>query len=500
MNPTQLLRITLFVLIPIIALVVSLQIADSSILIPFLLVFGTLMVAFTAAYPAILLVLCIVFSELTGRSGLGLGYWEMFSCALLARWGLEAVFTRSLFGKVKGKFTFVCILGYTSILAWHGLPALLSVGDGVGRRLAVMAFAGAGLSYLLLAEKVNLSRLKWLPWIGLIPGIVLSTFDLVNLIIPAALPLTYFIYEGQNWEIIAQYLGDSGGMVRIAGFRNLGLGLAFLSLTYFAFQKKFRLGRLTIQTVLTIIGGAFVAFAGYRNFVIRIAAGVLIASYARSKATFLAVCVSAVLFVGALLFIQSNVVTLPLTVQRSLSFLPGDWDAATKFEADSGLEWRSEIRSIFFHQIFPNHMLFGRGLVYDERIASMTWMAESPDFQTEYFVLMQSYHSGLASTLDFVGIIGTAFLIMGCLRAIWNCIFVVRRITEAQPWHLWCVLMLLPTIPLFWYTSFFERTFPFLTVFFCLLEIARSQITEGSGETPTEDREKADYEMELATH
>lgn len=499
MNPTQLLRIALFVLIPIIALVVSLQIADSSILLPFLLVFGTLMVAFTAAYPAILLVLCIVFSGLTGRSGLGLGYWEIFSCALMARWGLEAVFSGSLFGTVKGKFTFVCILGYTGILAWHGLPALLSVGDGVGRRLAIMAIAGAGISYLLLAQRVNLSRLKWLPWVGLIPGIVLSTFDLVNLLIPSALPITYFIYEGQNWEIIAQYLGESGGMVRIAGFRDLGLGFALLALTYFGFQKTFRPGRLTIQTLVTIVGAAFVAFAGYRNFVIRIAAGVLIASYARSKATFIAVCITATLFVGALLFVQSNVVTLPLTVQRSLSFLPGDWDAATKFEADSGLEWRSEIRSIFFQQIFPNHMLLGRGLVYDERIASMTWMAQSPDFQTEYFVLMQSYHSGLASSLDFVGIIGTAFLILGSLRAIWNCTFVIRRIADAQPWHLWSVLMLLPTIPLFWYTSFFERTFPFLTVFFCLLEIARSQITEGTGEAPITDREEADYEMELAT-
>jgi len=353
----------------------------------------------------------------------------------------------------------------------HSAPAWL--GDGAGKRLVFLALATMLFSYAILAGKVNLTALPWLPWFGLVPGFISVAFELVNLLIPASLPITYFIYVSQNFETIAEYGGAQLDFVRLAGFRELGLGMVLLSLSYFATDRKFNLRCSLIQGGTIAFGVLLTLIAGFRGFVIQIALAIMLACYYRSKRVFFIACLCGTVFFGGLVYTQNYITSLPLSVQRSLSFLPGDWDWRTKEVADHGLGWRSEIRQIFFTQIFPSNWVLGRGQNQAGEVENMAWMMKDPRYQTEYFVLTQNYHSGLASSLDFVGVIGTVLLIAAMIRACFNCWWIYRHRQIAKPWHVWVIFFFLSNLPTYWYTGFFNTTFPFFCIFMALIELAR---------------------------
>jgi hypothetical protein len=140
--------------------------------------------------------------------------------------------------------------------------------------------------------------------------------------------------------------------------------------------------------------------------------------------------------------------------------------------------------------------LLGRGLAYDERIDAMQWMMNDPTLNIQYFVAIQNYHSGLVSTLDFVGVVGTLFFVAGCLRGIWNAFVILRNRENARPWQLWIAIMFLTANPPFWYTGFFDRIFPFFVIAMCLLELARREQATVSGRIEEESEKVFDYELE----
>ncbi len=474
-NLTTFLRIAVVVAACFLALVIG-GMASSGSFLPIGVAAGMALIVVTCLHPQWLLVVCVAMSSLTGRTGLGIGYWELLASALIARWMFLVPFRGNLFGEITAKFTFICVGGFTMILLYHGIPAFLGIGESTGRRPAVLAVASLGLAYLLLAGKLDTSKLKWLPWVGLIPGLVAAGFDFINLAIPAALPITYYLYTDQNFEIIAQYVGGNVGLLRIAGLRELGLGVALLSLTYFACQRQGNFRMMAIQIAGTLTGVLFAAIAGYRTYIAQIALGTIIAAYHRSKATLTLLCLCMVLGTASLIYVQNEIAELPLPVQRALSFLPGDWDWRTKSAADGGIEWRKQLRDYYFARIFPDSWLLGRGLTYDERTQAMTWMQSQEDLNIEYFVMLQNYHSGLVSALDYVGVVGTIFLIIGSLRALWNALLILRDRANGAPWHIWTALLFVTASPPFWYTGFFDRAFPFLVMGMVLLELARQEI------------------------
>lgn len=479
-NPTQLLRIALIVFVCFLSVLLGSMLPSGDVRLPIFAVTASILVVGVWLFPAWMTLLCIVFTMLPGRSGFGIGYVELLAFSLIARWLLLVPFRGDLFGKLTGKFTFICIAGFSCILIFHSAPAWL--GDGAGRRLFFLAFATMLFSYAILAGKVNSSAFSWLPWFGLVPGLIATVFEVINLLFPASLPITYFIYTSQNWEAVAEYGGAQLDFVRLSGLRELGLGLGFLSLSYFAVDRGLTLGRSALQVSATAFGAILILLAGYRGFIIRLIFGTLVACFCRSKQTFLIACLSGAILLGGLIYTQNYIVSLPLSVQRSLSFLPtAEWDWRTKESADYGVGWRADIRRIYFTQIFPSSWIFGRGQTQSGEVENMSWMLNDARFQTEYFVLSQSYHSGLVSSLDYVGVAGTSLLIIGMLRGIANCCYIFKYRSRAKPWQIWLILYFTTVIPVFWYTGFFNSSFPFFAIFLSLLEVARREI--GSGET-----------------
>lgn len=473
-NPTQFLRIGLILLVCILSVVLGSLIPAGDLRFPIFSTALSVLVVGVWLFPAWMTLLCVVFTMLPGRSGLGVGYLELLALSLIARWLLIVPFRGGLFGKLEGKFTFMCIAGITGILIFHSAPAWLGI--GVGRRLVFVAGAVLLFCYALLAGKVDLRALPWLPWFGLVPGLISTAFELVNLVVPSSLPITYFIYTAQNWEAMAEYGGAQFDFVRLAGLRELGMGVTLLSLSYFAMDRRFALRRFFTQVGAVISGALLILIAGFRGYIICIAIATVLACFVRSKKVCFLACICGLIFVGGLIFTQSHIISLPLSVQRSLSFLPGDWDWRTKETADHGIGWRAEIRQIFFTQIFPHSWPLGRGQTQAGEIENMSWMMKDSRYQTEYFVLAQNYHSGLASSLDFVGVIGTALLVAAMIRGGFNCWWLYRHRRIAKPWHVWVSLFFLCNLPTYWYTGFFNTIFPFFCIFMALIELARADI------------------------
>jgi hypothetical protein len=101
-NPTQLLRIALLVLVSIFALFLGSLLPSGDLRLPIFAISFSVLTIGVCLFPAWMTLLCIVFTMLPGRSGLGVGYVELLAIALVARWLLIVPFSGGLFGKLQG--------------------------------------------------------------------------------------------------------------------------------------------------------------------------------------------------------------------------------------------------------------------------------------------------------------------------------------------------------------------------------------------------------------
>ena len=98
-------------------------------------------------------------------------------------------------------------------------------------------------------------------------------------------------------------------------------------------------------TILVVVCSWFVVVGGFRNefvsFVLMF--GLAVWCHSSWRALVLAPPLIAVIVVAVVLQ-NSHIVNLPETAQRTLSFLPGDWDPEAIGSAESSNEFRERIR------------------------------------------------------------------------------------------------------------------------------------------------------------
>jgi len=130
-----------------------------------------------------------------------------------------------------------------------------------------------------------------------------------------------------------------------------------------------------------------------------------------------------------LVSIQGSVLQLPRTMQRALSWIPGDWDEATVADADQSSRWRFEMWGWAWND--PRIMrdrIWGQGfgLSLDDMnlIASMlTTGGGGPNLlggsDREQFMITGTLHSGPLSTIKYIGAVGLSiYLTLLCYMAV----------------------------------------------------------------------------------
>lgn len=208
-------------------------------------------------------------------------------------------------------------------------------------------------------------------------------------------------------------------------------------------------------------GIAAIFLSGFRSALIGTGVGFVIASYFWGglqdafRAVFLA-------FAAVLLLVsaQSAGLRLPLTAQRALTFLPGDWDPVVIRDARGTSEWRMDMWKTVLENPdkFLQNPILGSGFGYSQRDMEIQLSAYfggqgyigGSDYENQ--MITGAFHNGPLSAIRFVGIIG---LILYYLLMIYMVMFAFRLVnrTRGSPYFYISIFLATPVIyGLFSYT------------------------------------------------
>jgi O-antigen ligase len=109
-------------------------------------------------------------------------------------------------------------------------------------------------------------------------------------------------------------------------------------------------------------------------------------------------------------FVAGFASRMPLSIQRSLSFLPIDVDREARMDARSTLDWRLQIWKTVIPEI-PNYLLLGKGYGYSGVDAYLTQEAIRRGLlnSTEETLIDGNYHNGILTLIIPFGIFGFLF-------------------------------------------------------------------------------------------
>jgi hypothetical protein len=135
---------------------------------------------------------------------------------------------------------------------------------------------------------------------------------------------------------------------------------------------------------------------------------------------------------------QGTIFKIPVSAQRALSFLPGNWDEYAVLEARESTRWRVEMwQQMLFTDKYIDSKLWGDGFGFKrrdlERIQAKRSIGLLAD--QEDFLVTGGVHSGPISTIRYTGYFGLMLhllLLVGLARQGWKLIFKARG-TVWQP-------------------------------------------------------------------
>jgi len=195
---------------------------------------------------------------------------------------------------------------------------------------------------------------------------------------------------------------------------------------------------LSTLNPLSIIRFSFAAFclvsalvSGFRSVFIEIGLFFIIATFFHSgKRAAFRIPVVIVPLLVLLIAAQGTLIHLPTNMQRTLCFLPGDWDPVAKNDAEGSTEWRIDIwRNVWDsgHKYIKDWWWGdGFGMTKVELREAQTLFKDAK----ENLAISGDYHSLPLSTIHVVGYIGLVqllILMFGMTYYAWKLILRARR-------------------------------------------------------------------------
>lgn len=199
---------------------------------------------------------------------------------------------------------------------------------------------------------------------------------------------------------------EKGGLVRYTGFGSAGQSLFNAILLFFPVPVLFS-PKGIIGLIGLLISFVFVGFSGYRTAFLSMfgTLGILmvwVRAFTLSKIILSLVALS-LIYTGLIFFTPS----LPPTVQRMVSFIPGvDVAEYVDHDAYSTMDWRFQLwmRGI---QLIPQYWVVGKGYAFSGRDIEFALDQASGVFDpTEWAVVNCSFHQGILSLLVGLGLPG----------------------------------------------------------------------------------------------
>ena len=269
----------------------------------------------------------------------------------------------------------------------------------------------------LILSRVQISDYiaKIFPWFYLVPAWGAGVLSSVGAVVPQFGYAFQSFYGGLNATTSDNQVAEVG-TTRLVFLAGAGIN------TMLALCAKYNpitlLSPLYPGRCIMLLSAIVAMFlAGYRSGFLFMFVIFVLSTLLRGKPRDLLVAIGAAMLALALLIsLQGSVLQLPLTAQRALSWLPGDWDEEASHDASESTRWRVEMWQWAWNDDrIMRDRVWGQGFGLSSEdmnlIASAAMAGQSESTllggsDRENFMITGSFHSGPLSSIKFIGVVG----------------------------------------------------------------------------------------------
>lgn len=302
------------------------------------------------------------------------------------------------------------------LLAVVLITAKLTGGVGL-RSLGSAMYGGKKLVYIVAAIiayfAISSHRLEW-PRASKLSGVYFLSglTGIVSNLIYIGGPAFYFLFLIFPVDHALSQAGEDFSLDTGPKFSRIGgafpAGIACLSFLLMRFGIRGLLDVTKPWRIMAALGVvALSLLGGFRSAVLIVGLLFLVQFYFEGlfRTRLVIGAVVAALLAGAVLVPTAR--HLPLSVQRSLSFLPLDIDASARAQAQGSLEWRLGMWGVLLEQV-PQYFWIGKGYAINPTDMYFAQEAHRRGLAKDYESALVSgdYHSGPLSVLIPFGIFG----------------------------------------------------------------------------------------------
>lgn len=302
----------------------------------------------------------------------------------------------------------------------------------VGGRPYFEALTAFGAFIILSRANLTPFIARIFPLFYLVPTMILAGLELLARLAPQVAQPIERVYSGVAGQ--GPFSGGLGpeaqlGQTRFTAMKEVGV-IGALALCARHSPAKLISPLHPFLLLLLLLAFFAVFLSGFRSAFLFVLVALFLASVLRRRMTDVWIGVGAIaLALVALISVQGSLVQLPMTVQRTLSWLPGDWDNEAVRDAEGSSTWRYEMvvwawndSRIIKDKIWGQ----GFGISIDDMniIASALIGGQQGGMfiggsDRENFMLTGSFHNGPVSTIRYVGVVGLAlFYPLLCYMAV----------------------------------------------------------------------------------
>jgi len=349
-------------------------------------------------------------------------------------------------------FLFVVVALTAGMRGGFGSEAFGS--EQIGGKNYLVLFGAVVGFFALSSHQIPLARAKWYVAVFFLASLTAALSDLIL----AMGPSFYFLYSFVSPDV-ATYQAESetgfgAQIVRLAGVSVACCGVCHYLLARYGIRGMLSFRRwwaaLLFFTFFTLalLGGFRTTFV---TLTLLIAFQFIFEKLLRTP-LFPATLLALVLFAACFLPFLDK---MPLSIQRSLSFLPIQIDPATQLDAEATRDWRLDMWKTVLPDV-PKYLLLGKGFLFNETDMRLTVEAQKRGYASNYqsSIINGQYHSGPLTTLISFGIWGA----IGFLWFSWASIrYLYRKKERGHP--------ALRTVNTFLLSMFCSSLLFFLTIY-----------------------------------
>jgi hypothetical protein len=292
---------------------------------------------------------------------------------------------------------------------------------------------GLAFGAFMILSRVQITDFiaKIFPLFFVIPAWCVGILDVIGRVIPQAGYVLNSFYSGVGaGGATAAFEAEAGlGTTRMTGL--LGAGLSSVLALCARYNPITLISPLyPLRFIMLMIAFGAIFLSGFRSALLFAFLAFLLSLILRGRLKDLWVAAGvAMLALVLLISMQGSVLQLPLTMQRSLSWLPGDWNQEAVDDAEGSTQWRVEMWGWAWNDDrILRDRVWGQGfglsiddmnLIASSLMAGQGGASRLGGSDRENFLITGAFHNGPLSTIKYIGVVGLSlYYPMMCYMAV----------------------------------------------------------------------------------